>query len=218
MAQIFPRSSNALVRATLIGGVVFVVALGAVGWALANSGIITGQGVTVQQAVPFSHDHHVSGLGIDCRYCHTGVETSSFAGIPPTATCYNCHKLIWKDAPMLEPVRESMRTGKPLVWNRVHDLPDFVYFDHSIHVAKGVGCASCHGRIDQMKLVRQEHSLQMAWCLDCHRHPEKFLRPKSEIFDMAWSAKDQRSLGRRLVKEYHLRPTFALTNCSTCHR
>jgi hypothetical protein len=218
MSQLFPRSANALVRASLVGVVLLVGALGSVGWTLAHSGFITGQGVTVPQTVPFSHDHHVSGLGIDCRYCHTGVETSSFAGIPPTATCYNCHKIIWKDAPMLEPVRESFRTGKPLVWNRVHDLPDFVYFDHSIHVAKGVGCASCHGRIDQMKLVRQDQSLQMAWCLDCHRNPEKLLRPKSEIFNLTWEAKDQRSLGERLAKEYHLRPTFALTNCSTCHR
>ncbi len=218
MPQLFSRSSNALVRATLIGGVVFVCILGWMGWALAHSGYITGQNVTVEQVVPFSHDHHVSGLGIDCRYCHTGVETSSFAGIPPTATCFNCHKLIWKDAPMLEPVRESMRTGKPLVWNRVHDLPDFVYFDHSIHIAKGVGCASCHGRIDQMKLVRQDQPLQMAWCLDCHRDPAQFLRPRSEIFNMAWKADDQRALGTRLVKENHLRPTFALTNCSTCHR
>src|SRR5512135_1393488 len=121
MSQLFARSANALVRASLIGGVVLVGVLGWVGWALAHSGYITGQNVTVEQAVPFSHDHHVSGLGIDCRYCHTGVERSSFAGIPPTATCFNCHKLIWKDAPMLEPVRESMRTGKPLVWNRVHD-------------------------------------------------------------------------------------------------
>ncbi len=218
MSQLFSRSSNALVRATLIGGVVLVGVLGWMGWALAHSGYITGQNVTVEQVVPFSHDHHVSGLGIDCRYCHTAVETSSFAGIPPTATCFNCHKLIWKDAPMLEPVRESMRTGKPLVWNRVHDLPDFVYFDHSIHIAKGVGCASCHGRIDQMKLVRQDQPLQMAWCLDCHRDPARFLRPKSEIFNMAWKAEDQRALGTRLAKEYHLRPTFALTNCSTCHR
>ena len=218
MSQLFPRSANALVRASLVGVVLLVGALGSVGWTLAHSGFITGQRVTVPQTVPFSHDHHVSGLGIDCRYCHTGVETSSFAGIPPTATCYNCHKIIWKDAPMLEPVRESFRTGKPLVWNRVHDLPDFVYFDHSIHVAKGVGCASCHGRIDQMKLVRQDQSLQMAWCLDCHRNPEKLLRPKSEIFNLTWEAKDQRSLGERLAKEYHLRPTFALTNCSTCHR
>ncbi len=218
MPQLFPKSSNAIVRATLIGGVALVGVLGWMGWELAHSGYITGQNVTVEQAVPFSHDHHVSGLGIDCRYCHTGVETSSFAGIPPTATCYNCHKLIWKDAPMLEPVRESFRTGKPLVWNRVHDLPDFVYFDHSIHVAKGVGCASCHGRIDRMKLVRQDQPLQMAWCLDCHRDPARFLRPKSEIFNLAWKAEDQRALGTRLAKEYRLRPTFALTNCSTCHR
>jgi hypothetical protein len=218
MSQIFPRSANALVRATLIGVVVVVATLGSVGWVLARSGFTTGQGVTIPQIVPFSHDHHVSGLGIDCRYCHTGVETSAFAGIPPTATCYNCHKIIWNDAPMLEPVRESFRTGRPLAWNRVYDLPDFVYFDHSIHVAKGVGCASCHGRIDQMKLTAQATSLQMSWCLECHRNPEKFVRPKSEIFNMAWEAKDQRAIGERLVKEYNLRPRFALTNCSTCHR
>ena len=218
MSQIFPRSANALVRASLIGVVVAVAALGSVGWALAHSAFTTGQGVTIPQIVPFSHDHHVSGLGIDCRYCHTGVETSAFAGIPPTATCYNCHKIIWSDAPLLEPVRESYRTGRPLVWNRVYDLPDFVYFDHSIHVAKGVGCASCHGRIDQMKLTAQATSLQMAWCLECHRNPEKFIRPRSEVFNMAWEAKDQRALGERLVREYQLRPTFALTNCSTCHR
>jgi len=218
MSQIFSKSANSLVRTSLIGVAVLAGVLGGAGWEIARSGFVTGQGVTVPQPVPFSHDHHVSGLGIDCRYCHTAVETSSSAGIPPSATCYNCHKLIWKDAPMLEPVRESVRTGKPLEWNRVHDLPDFVYFDHSIHVAKGVGCVSCHGRIDQMKLVQQAQSLQMSWCLECHRNPANHLRPRSEVFNMAWEAKDQRALGERLAKEYQLRPTFALTNCSTCHR
>jgi hypothetical protein len=160
----------------------------------------------------------VAGLGLDCRYCHSFVERSSSAGIPPTATCMNCHKLIWNESPMLEPVRESFRTGKPLNWRKVYDLPDFVYFDHSIHVAKGVGCASCHGRIDKMRLTAQYPSLQMEWCLACHRNPEKFLRPKDKIFDLAWVAADQETLGKELVKQNHLRSTIALTNCSTCHR
>ena len=218
MSQIFSKSANSLVRTSLIGVAVLAGVLGGAGWEIARSGFVTGQGVTVPQPVPFSHDHHVTGLGIDCRYCHTSVENAAFAGIPPSATCFNCHKIIWKDAPMLEPVRESIRTGRPLVWNRVHDLPDFVYFDHSIHVAKGVGCVSCHGRIDRMKLVQQAESLQMAWCLDCHRNPEKVLRPKSEIFNFAWRADDQRALGEKLARENRLRPSFALTNCSTCHR
>jgi hypothetical protein len=218
MPQLFQKSANALSRVSMISLALLLGGGGYAAWEINKGGLTTGQGVTIEQPVPFSHEHHVSGLGIDCRYCHTAVETSSSAGIPPTATCYNCHRLIWNDAPMLAPVRESFRTGQPLAWNKVHDLPDFVYFNHSIHVAKGVGCVSCHGRIDRMKLVYQAQSLQMAWCLECHRNPEKNLRPKSEIFNMAWEAKDQNALGAELRKEYGLRTTFALTNCSTCHR
>ena len=218
MSQIFKKSANALSRVSMISLVVVLGGVGYAAWEINKGGLTTGQGVTVEQPIPFSHDHHVSGLGIDCRYCHTAVETSSSAGIPPTATCYNCHRLIWNDAPMLAPVRESYRTGLPLTWNKVHDLPDFVYFDHSIHVAKGVGCVSCHGRIDKMKLVYQASSLQMSWCLDCHRNPEPNLRPRSEVFNMTWESKDQKALGAALKEEYGLRSTFALTNCSTCHR
>jgi hypothetical protein len=218
MSQIFQKSANALSRVSMISLVVLLGGVGYAAWEINKGGLTTGQGVTVEQPIPFSHDHHVSGLGIDCRYCHTAVETSSNAGIPPTATCYNCHRLIWNDAPMLAPVRESYRTGQPLTWNKVHDLPDFVYFNHSIHVAKGVGCVSCHGRIDRMKLVYQASSLQMSWCLDCHRNPEPNLRPRSEVFNMTWEAKDQKTLGAALKKEYGLRSSFALTNCSTCHR
>ena len=126
------------------------------------------------------------GLGIDCRYCHTSVETSNFAGIPPTATCMNCHRQIWTGAPMLEPVRESFKTGKSLVWNRVNDLPDFVYFNHSIHINKGVGCNTCHGPVDRMPLMYNYASLQMEWCLDCHRAPEKNLRPRDQVFNMRY--------------------------------
>src|SRR5437016_9808926 len=163
MAQIFHRSTNTISRATIFGAV-FIVAF--LFWAAAQvqrSPYVTYAGVVRPQPVPFSHQHHVAGLGIDCRYCHTSVEESSFAGIPPTETCMNCHREIWKDSPMLEAVRESYRSGRPLEWIRVHDLPDFVYFDHSIHVAKGVGCASCHGRVDDMPLTWRVATLHMAW-------------------------------------------------------
>ena len=137
----------------------------------------TGQDVVLMQPVPFSHDHHTAGLGIDCRYCHTTVEKSAFAGIPPTATCMNCHKQIWSDSEMLAAGARELRHRRADPLDAVHDLPDFVYFNHSIHVAKGVGCVSCHGRVDQMPLIRRSASLQMRWCLDCHREPERFVRP-----------------------------------------
>jgi hypothetical protein len=168
--------------------------------------------------VPFSHKHHVSGLGIDCRYCHTAVEQSAFAGIPSTSTCMNCHSQIWTNSPMLEPVRESYRTGRPLRWTRVHNLAEFAYFNHSIHVNKGVGCATCHGPVDQMPLVAQEKSLLMEWCLDCHRNPEQYLRPRDEVFNMSWTAPpNQSELGLELIRKYNVR-TEQLTDCSVCHR
>jgi Cytochrome c7 and related cytochrome c len=218
MSQIFHRSTNTLSRVTIYAAVFFLAGLTWVLMAVDRSPYTTGQGVVLRQPVPFSHEHHVAGLGIDCRYCHSSVETSSFAGIPPTSTCMNCHKLIWADSPMLEPVRSSLRSGLPLQWTRVHDLADFVYFDHSIHVAKGVGCASCHGRVDAMPLSRQAAPLQMEWCLACHRHPESYVRPRGEVFNMNWQATDQKALGARLVKEYRIRSPRDLTSCSTCHR
>ena len=218
MAQLFPKSANKLAPASIVA--LLLVAGGAVGSLLAldYAGFNQRRGETVEQQVPFSHEHHVSGLGIDCRYCHTAVEKSASAGIPPTSTCYNCHKLVWNEAPMLEPVRSSYRTGKPLEWTKVHDLPDFTYFNHSIHVAKGIGCATCHGPVDQMRLMRVAEPLQMRWCLDCHRNPEKFIRPKEEVFNMTWKAKDQETLGRELVKKYDVRPPAQITSCGTCHR
>src|SRR6478752_1648235 len=179
MSQIFHRSTNTLSRATIFGAVFIIAALGGVVYLVQGSPYVTYAGVRKPQPVPFSHQHHVTGLGIDCRYCHTSVETSSFAGIPPTKTCMNCHSQIWSTSPTLEPVRESFRTGKSIMWTRVNDLPDYVYFNHSIHVAKGVGCESCHGRVDRMPLTWQENSLQMTWCLDCHRDPSQHIRPRS---------------------------------------
>src|SRR5687768_4231432 len=219
MPQIFHRSANTFSKLSLAGllmliagGILFAMLLG-------RSSYVTRAQEFVEQPVQFSHRHHVLDDGIDCRYCHTSVETSSFAGIPPTKTCMNCHSQIWATAPILEPVRASFRDNTPLRWTRVHDLPDFVYFNHSIHVNKGVGCATCHGRVDQMPLMYQQASLQMNWCLDCHRDPARFVRPREEVYNMAWErpANDP-GLGARLVQEYKIASVDQLTSCSTCHR
>ena len=240
--QIFHRSSNTIARVSIVGGVLL---LGALGWVLytlmGTSGYLTGQYVVKHQPVPFSHEHHVRGLGIDCRYCHTSVERSAFAGLPPTETCMNCHRQIWTNAELLEPIRASYRDNVPVQWTRVHDLPDFVYFNHSVHVAKGIGCQSCHGNVDRMPLMFQNASLQMQWCLDCHRNPTKNVRPREEVFNMNWnpgdrasflkympspreasnnphwepSAADVARLQTKLAKDYELK---SLTSCSTCHR
>lgn len=186
MAQVFDRSSNALARASLVLTGLIVVSLGLALNQLQRSPWVTRQGQRADQPVPFSHRHHVEGLGLQCQYCHTSVEKSSYAGIPPTKTCMNCHSQIWTNADMLEPVRASWATGESIKWVRVHDLPDYVYFSHEIHVNKGIGCASCHGRVDEMPLMYAENTLQMEWCLNCHRDPAKNLRPTSEIYNMAW--------------------------------
>ncbi len=185
--------------------------------ALVNeSAWVTRVDVARDQPIQFSHERHVAGNGIDCRYCHTSVETSSFAGIPPTSTCMNCHREIYSSSPFLEPVRASYRTGESIPWVRVHDLPGFVYFDHSIHLHKGVGCTTCHGQVDRMPLVWKEATLQMQWCLDCHRHPERYVRPRDQVFSVSYRPpRDQLALGRRLIDEYGIQ---RLTSCDTCHR
>lgn len=186
MAQIFDRSSNALARASLVLTGLIVVALGLTLDQLQRSPWVTRQGQRADQPVPFSHKHHVMGLGLQCQYCHTTVEKSSYAGIPPTKTCMNCHSQIWTNANLLEPVRHSWATGESITWTKIHDLPDYVYFNHEIHVNKGLGCSSCHGRVDLMPIMYAQNSLQMEWCLNCHRNPAKNLRPTSEIYNMAW--------------------------------
>ena len=186
MAQVFDRSSNALARFSLVLTGVIVIALGVTLDNLQRSPWVTRQGQRPDQPVPFSHKHHVQGLGLQCQYCHTQVETAAYAGIPPTKTCINCHAQIWTNADLLEPVRQSWATGASIQWIRVHDLPDYVYFNHEIHVNKGIGCASCHGRVDEMPLMYQQNTLQMEWCLNCHRNPAVNLRPTSEIYNMAW--------------------------------
>ena len=188
MAQVFDRSSNALARASLVLSGLIVIALGVTLNSLQRSPWVTRQGQRPDQPVPFSHKHHVEGLGLQCQYCHVSVEKSSYAGIPPTKTCMNCHSQIWTNAQLLEPVRQSWATGASIQWIKVHDLPDFVYFNHEIHVNKGIGCASCHGRVDEMPLMYEQNSLQMEWCLNCHRNPAVNLRPTAEIYNMAWAA------------------------------
>ena len=219
MAQIFHRSTNFISRFSVFSFIFLI------GWATlavldaARSPYMTRQNITREQPVQFSHKHHVGDDGIDCRYCHTSVETSAFAGIPPTKTCMNCHSVIFNNASYLDPVRESYRTGKSIEWVKIHRLADFVYFDHSIHVNKGIGCSTCHGRVDEMPLIFQANTLLMQWCLDCHRNPEPYLRPMDKVFVMDWQpGPDQEELGKKFAKERNLRTTAELTSCSVCHR
>ena len=219
MPQVFPKAANPWSRASLVG--LLFLALGA-GWLvllIQRSDYVTAANQFIEQPVQFSHQHHVGGIGIDCRYCHTAVEVSASAGIPPTKTCINCHSQIWATSPYLEPVRASFRDEQPLRWIRVHDLPDFVYFNHSIHVNKGVGCETCHGRVDRMPLMVQQASLQMEWCLTCHRDPANFVRPREAVFQMGYQpAGSQREVGDRLVQEYKIADARHMTSCSVCHR
>jgi hypothetical protein len=216
MPQIFPPSANKYARGSIAVLVVLLATLGLTLDRVSRSPYVTRAETVREQPVQFSHQHHVGGIGIDCRYCHTTVEKAASAGIPPSKTCMNCHSQIWSNSPYLEPVRASYRDDEPLRWTRVHDLPDFTYFNHSVHVKKGVGCATCHGRVDRMPLMYQENTLQMEWCLDCHRNPEKYVRPREAVFRMDYEPPaDQIALGRRLVKEYDIK---SLTSCSTCHR
>jgi hypothetical protein len=221
MAQIFRKSSNSIARVTLVGGFSGLFGFWGVVYLIYRSAYTTDQYVPREQEVPFSHQHHVAGLGLDCRYCHTSVEKSSFAGIPPTETCMTCHSRVWSDAPMLAPERQSLARQQPVHWKRVNDLPDFVFFNHSIHVQKGIGCSTCHGPVHQMPLTWKAHSLYMRWCLDCHEAPERHLRPKDQIYNMDWEPPpDQAQRGTRLAEEYHISRVRLnqLRDCSMCHR
>jgi len=217
MAQVFNRNINWIAKFSIIAVLGLVGGLFSILLNINRLDYVSGVGVSRDQPVPFSHKHHVTGMGIDCRYCHTSVETSAFAGIPPVETCMTCHSLIWTEAPLLEPVRAAFRDDVPLQWTRVHDLPDFVYFKHNIHVNKGIGCTTCHGAVDQMPLMRKAETLNMEWCLACHRNPAQFIRPRDRVFDVAWRPPaDQELRGRQLVEEYEVRVS-QLTDCSVCH-
>jgi hypothetical protein len=216
MSQIFHRSANTISRVSIFGAVFIMAGLLVVFAAVNRSPWVTDARVAREQPIQFSHERHVAGNGIDCRYCHTSVEESAFAGIPPTKTCMNCHSEIFANSPFLQPVRTSFSSNTPIHWTRVHDLPDFAYFNHSIHVNKGVGCTTCHGQVDRMPLMWQENSLQMEWCLDCHRNPERYVRPRDQVFSVQYQPPpNQLELGARLVAEYQIQK---LTSCSTCHR
>lgn len=216
MSQIFRRSANAAARLSILGVILVVGGLLTLLFVFQRSGWNTDQRVTRDQPIQFSHERHVGGNGIDCRYCHTSVEDSKFAGIPPVKTCMNCHSEVFAASEYLKPVRDALNTNRSIAWNRVHDLPDFVHFDHSIHVSKGVGCTTCHGQVDRMPLLWQEQSLQMEWCLDCHRNPERYVRPRNAVFSVGYRPPpDQLALGARLVADYEIQK---LTSCSTCHQ
>src|SRR5262245_9268714 len=216
MSQIFHRSANTIARVSIFVAVFFIAGLLALFAEVNRSPWMTQVHTARDQPIQFSHERHVGGNGIDCRYCHTSVEESGFAGIPPTKTCMNCHAELFSNSPFLKPIRDSFESGRAIEWTRVHDLPDFVHFNHSIHVKKGVGCTTCHGQVDRMPLMAQEQSLQMEWCLDCHRQPEQYVRPRTDVFNVNYvRPENQLELGRRLVQEYEIRK---LTSCSTCHQ
>jgi hypothetical protein len=226
MAQLFPRSANTVARVSILGAAFGALGLVGGSYAFQSSPYVTKVRVILPQPVQFSHEHHVSGLGIDCRYCHSAVETSASAGVPPTYTCMSCHSQIWTNAPILEPIRASLRENRPVEWRRVHDLPDFVYFNHSIHVNKGVGCVECHGRLDKMPMVYKAEPHSMGWCLECHRNPEERVRPPSEVFNMSYDPNDflksygvssRAELGEKLVEQQHIQRA-GLDQCSVCHR
>nr|WP_295834002.1 cytochrome c3 family protein [uncultured Azospirillum sp.] len=217
MPGVFSPTANIvtkLVLYTLLAGLVTLVG-GA--WFFPSTTYATRAGIVQPQPVPFSHEHHVGGLGLDCRYCHTSVEESPTAGLPPTHTCMTCHSQIWTNADLLAPVRQSLATGKPIHWNRVNTLPDYVFFNHSIHVAKGVACTTCHGPVDTMPLTWKGASLQMSWCLDCHRDPAPNLRPKEAVFDTDWKRTAVTPSGKQMMARYHIHPE-TLSDCSVCHR
>lgn len=217
MGALFSPRSNTLIR----GAILCLAVLGAgvplllMWWVRTPQ--VTGQGHAVEQPIPlFSHQIHVTGLQIDCRYCHSAAERSATAGMPSSATCLPCHNWAWRQSAIFDPVQRSITAGRPIPWQRVNQLPDFVFFNHAIHVNKGVGCESCHGRVDQMAVVRQAQPLTMSWCLDCHQEPEKHLRPIEQMTTMGWHPDvPQQQLGRQLKQQYGVRE---LTNCTACHR
>lgn len=224
MAQIFPRNANTLAKSSLVLGTVLapLLIIGAT-WLFVWSDWArhVGEQYAPGQPVPYSHQLHVNGLKMQCTYCHNRVEESAYANVPATETCMSCHSVILTKDPKLQPIRDSWEKSIPVKWNKVHDLPDFVYFNHSIHVAKGVGCSSCHGNVAQMGETGawKVQGLFMGWCLNCHRHPEQYLRPKSEIYNTTWTPPDnQTEVGLKLKEQYGIRSANQITQCSICHR
>jgi hypothetical protein len=219
MAQIFHRSFNTIARVSIYGGLLMLGGLAYVSWVVEQSPLYTDAKLPLVQPIPFSHKHHTVDDGIDCRYCHTSVEKSAFAGLPSTETCMTCHSQLWTNAAMLEPVRASFLTGQSIAWTRVNALPDFVYFNHSIHIHKGIGCTTCHGQLGEMPITWKENTLYMRWCINCHKHPERYIRRREDVFKPIYDPPaNQEELGRRLVKAYDVKTPTYLTSCETCHR
>lgn len=217
MPQDFPSNANAFAKWLIVAGGVFVVLLMIVLTYYART-TNNAVGVPVTQPVDFQHNLHAGQLGLDCRYCHDTVEVAATASVPPTETCMTCHSQVRVGSPALEVVQASWEGGDPIEWNRVHDMPDFVYFDHSAHLNGGIGCSTCHGRVDQMGGMWKNEAMTMGWCLECHWSPEDYVRPRSEVFNMAYvPPADQAQLGPQLVEAYHVN-TEKLPQCSTCHR
>jgi hypothetical protein len=220
VSQLFQPRADAIFRFALwvafLGAMITLVILEG----LSHSAWLTGRSLIEAQPTEFSHQHHAGELGIDCRYCHTSVETAASAGMPPTHTCMTCHSQVWTNARMLAPVRESLASNTPLRWKRVGRLPEYVYFDHSVHVANGIGCSSCHGDMTHdMQMTWQKHAFSMDFCVNCHSAPQNNLRPPDQIFDMQWSPPaDQAERGKALLAQYHINTSGLLTDCSTCHR
>lgn len=220
MAQLFPPAADTILRLGLLSGAAVLIITAAGGWNYARSAYVNREGWVREQPVPFSHKHHVADDGIDCRYCHDSVETAARAGLPSTHVCMTCHSQLWTGAPALAPVRESFATGRPIRWNRVAQLPDYVYFNHSIHIDRGIGCVECHGRVDTMPLTWRAKPFEMRFCLDCHRDPAPHLRPPSLVTRMEpldWTGREQRAFAAAAMKRHHIDPTL-LDNCGLCHR
>jgi len=240
MAQVFKRYHNTVARATIGGGLLALITLILSGSSITRSPWWTRVGEPPDQPVPFSHKHHAEELGIDCRYCHWSVTKSAHAGIPPAEVCMACHSQIWTNSPLLQVVRDTYQQDKPIVWNKVNNLPEFVYFDHSIHVNKGIGCNECHAGIEKMQLTAKSQPFSMWFCLNCHRNPEQYIRPKGEVFNMYYTVprteeemrallekhgiqwngqlpRNQQELGALLVKQYNIHKE-QLSDCSVCHR
>ena len=219
MRQLFAPGADAILRLVFLILAVVVVGGLAVVYGVSQSDYFYGVGIAPAQPVQFSHKHHSGELGLDCRYCHTSVEVAATPGIPPTWTCMTCHSQIWTGSQMLAPVRESLANNRPLHWTRVNRLPEYVYYNHAIHVTKGIGCSSCHGPMDTMQLTYRANAFKMEFCITCHRNPEKFIRPAAEVWNMSWKpATDQAVLGKMLVMQNHIRSAAQLTDCSICHR
>jgi cytochrome c3-like protein len=219
MAQLFSPGADAIYRLTLLTALACLAGVPMVAAGIVRSDYVTGVGVAPAQPAPFSHKHHAGELGVDCRYCHTTVETQATAGLPPTHTCMTCHSQIWTGSDMLKPVRDSYDRNEPLQWVRLNRLPQYVYYNHSVHVTKGIGCSTCHGDVTTMQMTYRANAFEMQFCLNCHRNPEKYVRTQDQVWNMNWTPPpDQATLGPKLVAQNHIRGGERLVECSVCHR